>query len=144
MKRKTKRKSISVNRRFSILNRDKFTCQYCGSKAPKVELTIDHRIPLCKGGTYSDDNLLTCCEECNQGKNKLILDCDSSHKKYKGQERSKRKFLNKYFIYDGFLTLSNFIEARRQELKPIYIHTGEELRKLNIMEDKLKRRHPSL
>ncbi len=36
--------------RFEVLARDKFTCQYCGRKAPDVVLEIDHFYPRSKGG----------------------------------------------------------------------------------------------
>jgi len=68
-----KRKSISTRRRFEILKRDNFTCQYCSAKPPKVPLEIDHLIPVSKGGTNSSDNLITACFECNRGKSNIEL-----------------------------------------------------------------------
>lgn len=49
-KSKCKRKSISKKLRFEVFKRDKFTCQYCGRKAPDVVLQIDHISPVSKGG----------------------------------------------------------------------------------------------
>ena len=55
--------------RFAVLRRDNFTCQYCGrSVQTGVELTIDHLTPLSLGGSYEPSNLVTACQECNQGK----------------------------------------------------------------------------
>ena len=54
--------------RWQILTRDNFTCQYCGRKAPDVELHIDHIIPKSKGGTNESENLVVACAECNIGK----------------------------------------------------------------------------
>ena len=62
------RKPISNKLRFEILKRDGFTCQYCGRKAPEVELEIDHIVPVAKGGSNEIDNLITACHECNNGK----------------------------------------------------------------------------
>ncbi len=62
------RRDISPSRRFAVLKRDRFTCTYCGAKAPDVELHIDHVIPVCKGGTDGIENLATACAECNLGK----------------------------------------------------------------------------
>jgi len=42
------------------------SCVYCGSKE---KLTIDHVIPLAKGGTHELKNLLPCCRSCNSSKN---------------------------------------------------------------------------
>ena len=63
----------ATRKRWAILKRDKFTCQYCGSKAPEVKLHVDHKIPVSKGGNSKDDNLITACERCNQGKNVDVL-----------------------------------------------------------------------
>lgn len=54
--------------RFQVLNRDGFTCQYCGAKAPDAKLVIDHIVPVAAGGTAMLANLRTACEPCNQGK----------------------------------------------------------------------------
>ena len=34
------RKILSKNMRFEVFKRDKFTCQYCGKKAPDVILNV--------------------------------------------------------------------------------------------------------
>lgn len=49
----------------------KFRCAYCGSK-PKV-LTIDHVIPLSKGGPHVPANLVPACPSCNSSKGSTIL-----------------------------------------------------------------------
>jgi hypothetical protein len=72
---KTLRESISVRRRFDIMNRDGFRCQLCGaSSADGTQLHIDHRVPLAKGGSNEDDNLWTLCGHCNLGKSDKSLD----------------------------------------------------------------------
>lgn len=63
------RKSV----RMSVLDRDGYTCQYCGRKAPDVALEIDHVIPVSKGGTNDIDNLVTACYDCNRGKSDRML-----------------------------------------------------------------------
>lgn len=69
----SKRRSISQKLRFSILQRDHYTCQYCGAKAPDVELQVDHIEPVCAGGPDHPSNLITSCVDCNQGKAGRIL-----------------------------------------------------------------------
>lgn len=63
-----KRENISPSLRYDVFRRDNFTCQYCGRKAPTVELHVDHIIPVAKGGTNDFNNLITACYECNRGK----------------------------------------------------------------------------
>ena len=53
------------NRRLSrrtILARDGFRCQYCGSTR---HLTIDHVVPRSRGGPNSWENVVTSCAPCN-------------------------------------------------------------------------------
>ncbi len=53
-----------VNRR-ELLKRDHHCCQYCGNNK---RLTIDHIIPVSKGGKNTWDNVVIACENCNQKK----------------------------------------------------------------------------
>jgi len=59
--------------RWSILERDNYTCRYCGQHAPNVMLEVDHRIPVSEGGSDHPDNLVTSCFACNRGKNGLAI-----------------------------------------------------------------------
>lgn len=63
-----RRRGLSAKKRFRILNRDGFTCRYCGQAAPYVVLHVDHITPVCNGGDDDDDNLVAACEDCNAGK----------------------------------------------------------------------------
>jgi len=68
--RRTRRAPIRARMRFDILQRDGFRCRYCGrpGSTPGVVLHVDHVVPVVAGGTTSEDNLRTACEECNLGK----------------------------------------------------------------------------
>ena len=61
--------------RFEIFKRDDFTCQYCGRnfKEDKIKIHCDHIIPRSKGGKDVPENLITSCEECNEGKGDVLL-----------------------------------------------------------------------
>lgn len=48
--------------RFNVFLRDRFACQYCGSKH---DLTFDHLIPRSKGGRTTWENVVTACAPCN-------------------------------------------------------------------------------
>lgn len=73
-----KRKPLSKKIRFEVLKRDKFTCQYCGAKAPDVILEVDHITPIKEGGTNDILNLITSCRNCNKGKTCIKLDDNSA------------------------------------------------------------------
>ncbi len=56
--------------------RDNFTCQYCGRKAPKDELTIDHIVPRSRGGKSTWGNVVIACMACNARKgDKYLAQC---------------------------------------------------------------------
>ena len=56
-----------LNRR-NIFARDENRCQYCGHKFPTSELSIDHVVPLSKGGRTCWTNVVCACTECNKCK----------------------------------------------------------------------------
>lgn len=58
----------STRRRFEVLKSFAFTCQYCGQKAPDVELVVEHVVPIAKGGGDTPDNWTCACQQCNSGK----------------------------------------------------------------------------
>ena len=70
---KPRRKPITKTVRFEIFKRDGFTCSYCGAHPPAVILHVDHIHPAAKDGTNDPDNLVTACEDCNQGKAARLL-----------------------------------------------------------------------
>lgn len=43
-------------------------CHYCGAAVPASELTMDHVIPLSRGGKSEKANLVTACKDCNTKK----------------------------------------------------------------------------
>lgn len=59
--------------RKNILNRDKNTCQYCGVVFNPKVLTLDHILPISKGGKSTWENLVTCCTTCNRKKADFLL-----------------------------------------------------------------------
>nr|WP_274637461.1 HNH endonuclease [Microbacterium bovistercoris] len=54
---------VPVTRR-GVLRRDGFRCAYCGGHAA----TIDHVQPRSRGGADSWENLVACCQRCNNTK----------------------------------------------------------------------------
>lgn len=43
-------------------------CNYCGEQFPKGFLTMDHVVPLARGGKSSKGNVVVCCKDCNSKK----------------------------------------------------------------------------
>ncbi len=46
----------------------KGVCYYCGRKFPPNELTMDHVVPIIRGGRSEKNNLVPACKECNARK----------------------------------------------------------------------------
>lgn len=66
--------AVTKRVRFEVLRRDNHTCQYCGAKAPDVELQIDHVMPKALGGDDKPGNLIAACRPCNSGKTSITPD----------------------------------------------------------------------
>ncbi|MFQ5720422.1 MAG: HNH endonuclease [Acidobacteriota bacterium] len=54
--------------RRNIFYRDRNRCQYCGHRFRRVDLNLDHVIPLSRGGRSTWDNVVCCCIPCNMRK----------------------------------------------------------------------------
>ncbi|KAI5069299.1 hypothetical protein GOP47_0015600 [Adiantum capillus-veneris] len=61
---------LTLNRK-NIFLRDRFRCQYCGTRE---NLTLDHVIPLSRGGEWTWQNLVTACTDCNSKKGNKTLE----------------------------------------------------------------------
>jgi len=53
----------------NLLN--KGICHYCGEKFPAAELTMDHIVPLARGGKSTRGNIVPACKLCNNRKQYL-------------------------------------------------------------------------
>jgi 5-methylcytosine-specific restriction endonuclease McrA len=47
-------------------------CHYCQERFPPDQLTMDHIIPLARGGRSEKFNLVPCCKACNTRKRQLL------------------------------------------------------------------------
>ena len=54
--------------RRNLYRRDKYTCQYCGDRPGSRELSIDHMMPLSRGGRSDWTNCVLACTSCNHRK----------------------------------------------------------------------------
>lgn len=68
-----KRKSFSELEITAVYNKCKGKCAICGKFVPYDEFTVDHIIPLVKGGTNEAGNLQCAHKWCNFIKQDLLL-----------------------------------------------------------------------
>lgn len=47
-------------------------CHYCGRDVGRANLTMDHVVPLSRGGKSTRGNIVACCKECNSRKKYLL------------------------------------------------------------------------
>lgn len=47
-------------------------CHYCGQKVSPKELTMDHIVPISRGGKSTKGNVVTACKHCNTAKQQLL------------------------------------------------------------------------
>ena len=48
------------------------TCYYCGHRFAPDELTMDHIIPIIRGGKSTKNNLAPACKDCNNKKKHML------------------------------------------------------------------------
>lgn len=58
--------------RIAVLLRERF-CRWCCEFMPLGTATIDHVIPLARGGQHCRDNLVAACRKCNSSKGQKTL-----------------------------------------------------------------------
>ena len=71
-----KKRNIPLKLRLKVLDRDNYTCVFCGRTPALLQgltLHIDHKIPFSKGGRTEFENLQTLCSDCNHGKGDAFL-----------------------------------------------------------------------
>ena len=47
-------------------------CHYCGGHFSTEDLTMDHLVPVSRGGKASRNNVVPACKECNSRKSYLL------------------------------------------------------------------------
>jgi 5-methylcytosine-specific restriction endonuclease McrA len=83
-------------------------CSYCAKPISKFQRTIDHVIPVSKGGTEDVNNKVWSCRSCNQKKKDLlprewlqVLEEEYSKTKHKNQLDKIKKQINSILKYAG-------------------------------------------
>lgn len=83
-------------------------CFYCGCQLNDSNQTIDHIVPVTKGGTNDIQNLVRCCHDCNQMKGgetifgaitKLNEKIKWCHPEFEEDRIRKEKYLNYVEIF---------------------------------------------
>lgn len=68
-----RKRNIAYPTNRAIYERDDYICCYCHVVCDKDMATVDHVLPISKGGKTSFNNLVTCCTTCNREKGNMEL-----------------------------------------------------------------------
>ena len=68
LKKMQRRRVYSRFSKTNLFIRDLYTCQYCCKLCTRRDLTIDHVVPLSRGGKTTWDNVVAACGHCNSKK----------------------------------------------------------------------------
>lgn len=68
----TEHRLIAPHEKRHIYERQNGLCAYCGQHRNIKYMTVDHIMPLSKGGTDSLDNLQCTCKKCNGLKGNML------------------------------------------------------------------------
>lgn len=104
--------------KYNVFLRDEYECQYCHTGINNKTGTLDHVIPLSKGGKTSWTNIVTACQACNYKKsNKSIM--KPTYTPYKPgyyeliRKRKKFEFHIKHPSWNTWLGLDEHLEQEK-------------------------------
>jgi len=95
--------------RSNVYLRDNGQCQYCGDKIERKESTLDHVVPVSKGGKSTWENCTTACAPCNSNKSDKTKGWKPQIKPYKPDyyelvnKRKKTEFNIRYIEWLQFI-----------------------------------------
>ncbi len=61
-------------------------CHYCNGVFEPAELTMDHIVPVSRGGKSNKGNIVVCCKDCNNEK-KYLTPAEMILKKLRNQDQ---------------------------------------------------------
>lgn len=80
VKEYVKKNSMPRLSKFNVTLRDRFECQYCSTRVNMKHVTMDHVVPISKGGETSWENIVASCGPCNSRKGSDLW--NPKHKPY--------------------------------------------------------------
>lgn len=96
-------------------------CYYCGKEIIfSKDLTVDHLIPVSRGGKTVEENLAICCYQCNQEK------ANMTEEEYKLYLNKKDELINNIQITYNTKQLINTYQAIIDTYENIYKEIGEQ------------------
>lgn len=133
----TERVEFTEEDRWNILKKTEQRCAHCGKPIFAIEhlentMTIDHFIPLHKGGTNRMINLIPLCRECNKSKGDKVVDPESYLKFIKPKYKEEIKGYYESYVHSfNYISNQDLFAADEFIVKvPYYQFNGMRRRKL--------------
>lgn len=102
----------------NILAKSNGCCCHCGKQLALNEVTVEHFIPISKGGTNIEANLVALCIDCNQYKDNYIMKPRDYYKYLNEKAMSDLIVLYECYNQDkSWLTPKNYIREDAVEIK---------------------------
>lgn len=60
-----------IRAEFDFIMRTKPWCPYCRAKLSHVNVSLDHKVPVKRGGGHLASNIVLCCRSCNKIKGEM-------------------------------------------------------------------------
>lgn len=109
---------LSQDMRRKIYNDSNGICTHCGRKMDfRTDFTVEHVIPLYKGGTSRPANLVGLCRDCNKEKTDNIIR-PTKYYKYLSKERLKEleEQFSEYLEQTDWLAYDNLFKTDQEEM----------------------------
>jgi 5-methylcytosine-specific restriction enzyme A len=71
------KKTLNLNYFMWLCKKLDFTCLGCGKKCNEKSITIDHQLPINRGGDNDEWNIIPLCKSCNSRKQDRLMFVDS-------------------------------------------------------------------
>lgn len=65
--------AVNCTEKIALIARERF-CRWCCIALTDGNRTIDHVVPLSRGGSHIPDNLVAACERCNKSRNNKLVE----------------------------------------------------------------------
>ena len=108
MKQYIKSKSEVRFSKSNLYLRDQYKCQYCGHEFSRSHLTMDHVVPISRGGKTEWTNIVAACNPCNSTKGNR-MDWKPKYKPYRPgywelvRKRKQMEFTIKHPSWELFI-----------------------------------------
>ena len=94
-------RNAAKKHRQAVGDSQDWICPYCGTDVSGRVGTIDHKIPVSRGGTSEPDNLAILCQRCNSSKNDSTPEEYHAYRSGRAAERISQKQKRRQAIGDS-------------------------------------------